>query len=227
MITKTKVDDSFPVSRFGIDGFSTPFRLDRNKNGGGILLFICSYIVASKLNNYIFPNDIEAFFIEINIKGNKWLICCSYNPNIIFVSRNFDHVVKGIDTYSKKYEKIMGDFNIELKEANMTTFSNQYKLKVLNGEPTCFKNYANQSCIDLYLTNGPKSFQSTLTIEMGLSDFHKLIVPVLKVKHEKVPPKVIHHRDYKTFDSSKFFEKLQLKLSNLDISSLDFGSLKI
>ena len=147
MITKTKLHDSFPVSQFEIDGFSTPFRLDRNKNGGGILLFIRSYIVASKLNNYIFPNDIGAFFIEINIKGNKWLICCSYNPNRIFVSRHLDHIAKRIDTYSKKYEKIllMGDFKIELKEANMTTFCNQYKLKVLNEEPTCFKNYTNPS----------------------------------------------------------------------------------
>ena len=60
MITETKLDDSFPVSQFEIDGFSTPFRLVRNKNGGGILLYIRSYIVASKLKSYIFPNDIEA-----------------------------------------------------------------------------------------------------------------------------------------------------------------------
>ena len=66
----------------------------------------------------------------------------------------------------------MGYFNTELKEANMTTFCNQYKLKALNEEPTCFTNYANPSGIELYLINGPKSFQSTLTIETGLSDFH-------------------------------------------------------
>ena len=65
MITETKLDDSFPVSQFEIDGFNAPFRQDRNKNGGGILLYICSYIVASKLNSYIFPNDIEVFFIEM------------------------------------------------------------------------------------------------------------------------------------------------------------------
>ena len=79
----------------------------------------------------------------------------------------------------------------------------------------------------MYLTNCPKSFQSTLTIERGFSDFRKPIVTALKVKYENVPPKIIHYRDYKIFDSSKFFEKLQLKLSNLDMSSLDFGSLKI
>ena len=87
MITETKLDDFFPVSQFEIDGFSIPFRLDRHKNGGDILLYIHSYIVAYKLNNYISTNDIEAFFIEINIKGNKWHICCSYNPNRIFISR--------------------------------------------------------------------------------------------------------------------------------------------
>ena len=46
MITET-MDDSFLVSQFEIDGFSTPFGLDRNKNGGGILLYIRIYIVVT------------------------------------------------------------------------------------------------------------------------------------------------------------------------------------
>ena len=53
MITVTKLDDSFPASQFEIDGFNIPFRLGRNKNGGSILLYICSYIVASRLNNHM------------------------------------------------------------------------------------------------------------------------------------------------------------------------------
>ena len=40
MVTETKLDDSFPASQFNIEGFSTPFRLDRNKNGGCIILYI-------------------------------------------------------------------------------------------------------------------------------------------------------------------------------------------
>ena len=39
MISETKVDDSFLDGRFFLDGFGTPFRLDRNGNGGGIMLF--------------------------------------------------------------------------------------------------------------------------------------------------------------------------------------------
>ena len=64
MVTETKLDDSFPVSQFNVEGFSTPFRLDRNKNGGGIILYSRSYIIASKLTSFTYPNDIEAFLLK-------------------------------------------------------------------------------------------------------------------------------------------------------------------
>ena len=64
MITETKIDESFPVFQFSIQGFCTPFRLDRNKNGGGILLYIRSNIISTKLNKkYIIKNETEAFFV--------------------------------------------------------------------------------------------------------------------------------------------------------------------
>ena len=34
MISESKVADSFPNSQFFLDGFGTPFHLDRNRNGG-------------------------------------------------------------------------------------------------------------------------------------------------------------------------------------------------
>lgn len=83
----------------------------------------------------------------------------------------------------------------------------------------------NTSCIDLCLTNCPESSESTLTIETSLSDFHKFLATVLKVKHEKVPPKIVQYKDCKNFDLTTFFEKLQVRLPHLDMNSLDFGSL--
>ena len=53
MVPETKLDDSFAVSRFIVEGFSTPFRLDRNKNVGGIISYIRSYIIASKLTSLL------------------------------------------------------------------------------------------------------------------------------------------------------------------------------
>ena len=39
MVSETKLDESFPQGQFKISGFSRPFRLDRNSNRGGIMLF--------------------------------------------------------------------------------------------------------------------------------------------------------------------------------------------
>ena len=41
MISETKLDSSFPKGQFHLYGFSEPYRLDRNGNGGRILVFIC------------------------------------------------------------------------------------------------------------------------------------------------------------------------------------------
>ena len=40
MNSETKLDENVPQSQLFISGFSSPYRLDRNCNGGGILLFI-------------------------------------------------------------------------------------------------------------------------------------------------------------------------------------------
>ena len=40
MTLEFKLDDSSPDSQFLIEGFGKPFDLDRNKNCGGIILFI-------------------------------------------------------------------------------------------------------------------------------------------------------------------------------------------
>ena len=39
MVFETKLDDSFPEDQFLIKAFHSPFRFDRNRNGGGIMLY--------------------------------------------------------------------------------------------------------------------------------------------------------------------------------------------
>ena len=60
---------------------------------------------------------------------------------------------------------------------------------------TCFKSVENPSCVDLILTNMQKSFQNSMVIETGLSDFHKLTLTVLKTSFRKKSPKVIQYRE--------------------------------
>ena len=49
MISETKIDESFPLSHFMIDGFSMPYRHDGNAHGGGILAYFRNNITAKLL----------------------------------------------------------------------------------------------------------------------------------------------------------------------------------
>ena len=118
----------------------------------------------------------------------------------------------------------MGDFNVDVKEVSLHLFYNQYKLRSLNKDPTCYKNIDNPSSIDLLLTNSAKSFESSCTIETGFSDFHKLVVTVLNEKHERMPPKITQYRDYKKFDYAIFNNNLRKQTENLNFSELDFAT---
>ena len=74
IINETKLDASFRVNQFCINGFSTPYRLDRNRNGGEITIYVREAVTSKMLTKQKFSDDIEALFIEINFRKCKWLL---------------------------------------------------------------------------------------------------------------------------------------------------------
>ena len=70
-------------------------------------------------------------------------------------------------------------------------------------EETRFKSIENPSFIDLFLTNKPNLFFNTSTINIGLSDCHKMkmVVTVIRKTFQRAQPKVVSYRDYKNFDN--------------------------
>ena len=135
---------------------------------------------------------------------------------------------KALDIYLHKYDHILliGDFNSEISERSMHDFCNIYNLDSLSNTPTCFKNPANPSCIDLLLTNSKNNFDETLVLESALSDFHKLVVSILKSYFKKEAPKVIIYRDYKCFDNEKFSNELENELSKIGSLTLNYDIFK-
>ena len=81
----------------------------------------------------------------------------------------------------------MGDFNVETNDAAMKNFCQIYGCKNIVKDNTCFKNPINPTCIDLIITNRPKSFQESEVIETGLSES----LTVMKVFYNKQKPKII------------------------------------
>ena len=122
---------------------------------------------------------------------------------------NYDHIL------------LIGDFNLEINERPMHDFCNVYNLESLSNTPTCFKNPENPSCIDLLLTNSKKFFDETAVLESGLSDFHKLVVSILKSYFKKEDSKVIYYRDYKYFDNEMLSNELENELKKIGSLTLN------
>ena len=75
LISETKIDESFPTAQFLIDGYTNPFRRDRNTFGGGLCLYIRDDIPCKQIKlKYTLPSDIECLFIEIRFYKNKYII---------------------------------------------------------------------------------------------------------------------------------------------------------
>ena len=72
-ITENKPDSSFTFTQFLIDGYSKPFRLDRNRYSAGVLLNVREDIVSRELKSDNLPIDIDKIFIELNLVKVKWL----------------------------------------------------------------------------------------------------------------------------------------------------------
>ena len=115
---------------------------------------------------------IEGFYIEISIRKKKWLLGCSYNPHKPVISSYQKELGKNID-FNSKCDKfiLLGDLNAEPTNEAVNNFCQAYDCSNIIKKNACFKNPRNSSCIDLIITNKPRSFEGSMTIETGLSYF--------------------------------------------------------
>ena len=71
LISETKLDSSFLVNQFLIDGFTPPYRLDRDANRRGIMLYVREDIPSKLLSNNDQDSEIENIFVEINLRSKN------------------------------------------------------------------------------------------------------------------------------------------------------------
>ena len=94
----------------------------------------------------------------------------------------------------------------------MSSFCEIYHLTDIIKQPTCFKNPSNPSCIDLFLINNANCFQKSSIFETGLSDFHKLIVTVMKSHIPKQQTKLLNTETTETKFRSELTNILDLNI---------------
>ena len=62
-IAEAKLDETLSTSQFNIDSYMKPYRYDRNKHGGGLLVHAKVGLPAKELQGYSFPDGIKAIAI--------------------------------------------------------------------------------------------------------------------------------------------------------------------
>ena len=203
MISETKIDETFPSRQFYIEGFTPPYRLDRNCHGGGILVYFREDIPSKLIE---MNSSVEKISIELNSRKKKWLVNCPYNANNSNICDHLRSLGKSLDTLLTNYDKLflMRNFNAEEANIHIKDFCNLYKLKNLIKVPTSFKNPDNPKTIDLMLTKSVRSFQNSCALETGLSEFHKMTVNALKSYLKKKQPKIISYGDFGKFSNNDF-----------------------
>ena len=71
VITESKLDDTFPVGQFIIDGFSPPFRVDHNKNSGGVIIYVREGIPSMELKSHPGTINFEGIFLKLTLRNRN------------------------------------------------------------------------------------------------------------------------------------------------------------
>ena len=92
VITETKLDSTFCNSQFLIEGYSKPYRFDRNRNGGGVLTYVREHIPNKPLIDHKLLHDTERNCVEFNFRKYRWLLFGPYHPPSQSDGYSFNHV---------------------------------------------------------------------------------------------------------------------------------------
>ena len=139
LVSETKDDASFPIVQLQMNGYSVPYRLDRDVHGGGILLYVRKDISTKPLP--LISQGIECIIIEITISKKQWLLFGIYNPQVAATASFLSILNDNLGHYLPSYDNVIlfGDFNSEMSEKPMENFCMLYGLKSLNKVPNMFQ----------------------------------------------------------------------------------------
>ena len=144
-------------------------RLDRNRHGGGILVYVRSNFV-SKV--YPFPGNLELLTLSVCNGNDKVCISLFYRPpnSSCEVFENLFLYLQSLDTSRFSNYILLGDFNVNFCNIghpyyrNLCNIFSSFGLTQIVSEPTRICSSGNNSMLDLVAMSSPFLLQSCETI---------------------------------------------------------------
>lgn len=212
-VQETKLDESFPIAQFKLEGFCT-HRKDYKSNSGGLIMIVRDDIPQRQVPDLEISGDesgrIESLAVEIVVRKEKWILCSVYKQpkvsNDTIVAKMSSLIDKCLTSYKNCI--IFGDLNVNMTSHNcLSNILDVHGVKNLVNGPTCFKSVTPTS-IDVVLTNVPKRIQNTVSIDVELSDFHHMVCWATKMSVPPKPERIVKYRSYKKFEESEYTKDL-------------------
>ena len=179
-INETKLDQSVLDGQISIPNYNLE-RYDRNRNGGGVALYIRNVI------NYERMDDLNRDLLEwlciklMKPKSKPFIVGSWYRPPAsgIETMNSFQLLVKKLEVLELEVN-IIGDFNCDIIASPLNSHTkrllelcNLYQYHQVINEPTRITK-SSSTTIDLFITNNPTLFNSSGVCHIGIS-YHSLI----------------------------------------------------
>ena len=211
-IRETKLAANVTENEIGMDGYFV-VRKDRDRNGGGVLIYCKDSLTAYEEVKLQVPEKIEGIWINVKSQSQTWLVACIYRPP----DKNYFHNLLN-ETLEKIWSSrknilILGDLNSDMLFNGKTTeekylgkrlrnILSTYSLKNVIREPTRICQNA-QTIIDLIITSHPENINTTGVSHLGISD-HSLVYANLRMRKDKKKLMTAMINNYKNFNTSQF-----------------------
>ena len=204
-ITESWLGPSIPDARIGLQNFQTPFRRDRNENGGGVCIYL-SNDISGKRRKDLENSELELMWIEILSFSHRPLLlgCCYRPPNSTITF--FEKLETSLENVIDKDILLVGDFNSKNSDwfCGDNTNSNGLHLKELMDRLDMYQlcdeathlNCAGEpaSLLDLGFTNVPHLFKSQATVSPPVSTSdHLPVIFHTCLQHQPYTPTNHHH----------------------------------
>ena len=166
-INETRLDSSIQNGEVSIPGYTLE-RKDRNRNGGGVALYIRDSINYNRLLDL--PDDnMELISIQVSKpKAKPFIVCTWYRPprSTTELMNRFEDVLQKFDSYHMEVD-IIGDLNCNVGATSpdcstqkLLDICDSYQYSQLIDQPTRITQLTS-SIIDLFLTNHPWNFSES------------------------------------------------------------------
>lgn len=227
LLNETKLDTNLPQS-FYINPFYNCIRRDRNRHGGGIMLFVRKEYVISKST----PSaDFETIYLKLFANGIPINIFCCYKPPSELKQPFLEHLENSLFMLNPDENLfVIGDLNMDLLSGlgdDLVNFMNCNNLKNFVGNPTRIGRTLSKSTqklsktatlIDVVLHN-KDAINSVEVLDCPFSD-HRFVCTSLSLNSMKSKPTTYLARNL----SEKNLQEISDRIALVDFSALNGNS---